>query len=172
MYFFQFQMNWLIFFVLIDGFTHFCRSSILNHRVFPGFWLELEAELAENNGLNQVKSVLTVLGYLTRSSMATIKTKKKIDSLEIEYMKLRSNVNKFESLCERFPDLKVIDSFTPGLVAILTNIVHHINRNGKSMVDENEELIILKLVELGKEVFLLFLFLISRFIRFNIYLSL
>lgn len=114
----------------------------------------MEQELGERNGFCQIKAVLSVLGFLTKSSIATIKTKKNISNLECEYMKLHSNITKFEKLCEKFPELKSIDFFTPGLIAVLTELVGHINCKAKSVENdaETEEAILDKLVEQCKKV--------------------
>lgn len=136
--------------LILNDSTHFNRLLILNLRPFPQFWLDLETDLGDCNDFSQVKSVLSVLGYLTKSSISTIKNKKVISSLESEYMKLRSNENKFKSSCERFPDLKEIDHFTPGLIAVITELVSHINRKSKAAEYEPEDLMLKKLVAKGK----------------------
>lgn len=114
----------------------------------------MEQELGERNGFCQIKAVLSVIGFLTKSSIATIKTKKNISNLECEYMKLRSNVTKFEKSCEKFPELKSIDFFTSGLIAVLTELVGHINCKAKPVENdaETDEAIVDKLVEQCKKV--------------------
>lgn len=107
----------------------------------------------------EVKSMVTALGYRTKSSVATIKTNKKISALENEYMKMRSNVSKFESVCATFPHLATIDSFSTGLVTILNSIVAHLNRNMSEF--EDEENLIQKIIEQGEKVCNLFVHLVN-----------
>lgn len=103
----------------------------------------------------EVKSIVTALGYRAKSSVATIKTNKKISALENEYMKMRSNKSKFESVCVTFPNLAAIDSFSTGLLTILNSIVAHLNRNIHEF--EDEETLIRKIVEQGEKVNNLFI---------------
>lgn len=84
----------------------------------------------------EVKSVLSILGYLTQSSIASIMVRKEASALENEYMKLRSNTKKFESSCARFPCLEKIDCFSTGFVTILTQIVNHLAPKNKIYDDE------------------------------------
>lgn len=95
---------------------------------FPKFWATLQEEFDANEGdLVQIKSVFTVLGFMTQSSLASIKTRKNLIGLESEYLKLRSNTNNFEELCGKFPAIKGIDSFTTGLTATMMDVITHLN---------------------------------------------
>lgn len=116
--------------------------------------------------LIEVKSIVTALGYLTRSSVATIKTNKKISALENEYLKMRSNVMKFESVCIRFPHLEVIDSFPTGLITVFNGIVAHLNGNPNEF--EDEEILIQKVLEQGKKVNKFFIPLVNRSLLISI----
>lgn len=105
--------------------------------MFPIFWDTVEVELnTDSEGLRQAKSVFSCLGYLTKSSIVSIKTKKKIDALEIEYNRLRSSEKKFGKILKRYPALEEIDDFTPGLKAVMFQIVGHLIRP-KNPIDEN-----------------------------------
>lgn len=95
---------------------------------FPKFWSVLEEELdVYDNDLNQIKSIFTALGFMTSTSIASIKTPKKLSGLESEYMKLRSNTKTFEELCSKLPALKGIDSFTSGIIATMMDVIIHLN---------------------------------------------
>lgn len=84
---------------------------------FPKFWSVLEEELdIYDKDLNQIKLIFTALRFMTSTSIASIKTPKKLSGLESEYMKLRSNTKTFEELCSKLPALKGIDSFTSGIM--------------------------------------------------------
>lgn len=48
-------------------------------------------------------------------------------------MKIRQNTTRFDSECVKFPALKEIDSFTPGLEAIILNIANTINKTGRKI---------------------------------------
>lgn len=75
----------------------------------------------------QIKSILTALGFMTSSSIASIKTQRKLNNIESEYMKIRSNSTNFEPLCAKFPALKGIDSFTSGITATMMDVIAHLN---------------------------------------------
>lgn len=122
------------------------------NRKFPSFWKFIEDELnAETEELDQVKAVFTALGFTTKTSIASIKTKKKIQYLENDFVKTR--LTKLDSLCERFPVLKTVDSFSPGLQAVMFQIIQHLNRTSKSaLVTDDENSIRLSLLKQLNEV--------------------
>lgn len=100
--------------------------SILS--LFPKFWSDLETELDEHTeDLKQVKSVYTVLGYSTRTSIASIKTNRKITGLEADYLKIISSNP--EEVFSRYPDLKLVNSFTPGMKTMMINIATHLSES-------------------------------------------
>lgn len=106
-------------------------------RKFPIFWDTVQLELnTDSEDLCEAKSVFSCLGYLTKSSIASIKSKKKIDALEIEYGRLRGSEKKFIVILKRYPALEGIDEFTPGLKAVMFQIICHLNRS-KNSIDEN-----------------------------------
>lgn len=125
---------------------------MFNFSVFPQFWATLQTELDEHaDDLNQVKSVLTILGYKTKKSIATLKTAKKIDDLELAYTKMKSNSS--QSITASFPDLGSIDSFTPGMKSIIMDIGIHLNRRLKnSLAVDSKEVTISKILSKGKQV--------------------
>lgn len=97
---------------------------------FPQFWETLEQGLeVDADDIAQAKSVLTALGFLTKSSIASIRTPKRVRSLERDFTKIRLSPAKFDLLCSRYPLLSEIDLFTPGLGAVLLGIVNHLNWN-------------------------------------------
>lgn len=102
------------------------------------------------NDFIEVKSVVSVLGYLTKSSVASLNGKKKLAGLENEYMKLRSNIKKFELSCIRFPCLADIDSFSTGLLTVLMHIVSHLNLHKKKF--EDDKVIMQKILMHGQKV--------------------
>lgn len=67
---------------------------------------------------------------MTKASIASLKTPKKVNCLESEYTKMRSNGS--QSMSERFPDLASIDAFTPGMKSIIIEIATHLSRSSKS----------------------------------------
>lgn len=103
--------------------------------------------------LYQVKSVLTFLGYMTKTSIASIKTTKGIEKLESEYTKLRSNKSK--EIFERFPGLESVDAFTPGIKSIILDITNYVNRKliKKDFGDEIKSIKIKVLHQLKKVFF-------------------
>lgn len=107
-------------------------------RKFPSFWKVIEDELsAEPDELDQVKAVFTALGYTTKTSIASIKTKKKIQCLESDFVKIR--LMKLDSLCERFPVLKDVHFFGPGLQAVMLQIIKHLNGASKGSLTTDDE---------------------------------
>lgn len=81
---------------------------------FPKFWTELDED---PNDLVDVMSVLTVLGFKTKSSLSSIKSTRIIDRLEADYAKMRSN--KPHEMFTRYPALEKIDFFSPGMKKII-----------------------------------------------------
>lgn len=117
-----------------------CSKQIILHyfRKFPSFWKFIEDELnAEKEELDEVKAVFTALGFTTKKSIASIKTKKKIQCLENDFVKIR--LMKLDSLCERFPALKQIDCFGPGLQAVMFQIIQHLNKPSKCTLATDDE---------------------------------
>lgn len=111
----------------------------------------MPTELDEHaEDLNHVKSVLTELGYRTKNSIATLKTVKKIDCLELAYTKMKSINSK--SMAERFPDLGSIDTFTPGMKSTIMAIATHLSRSSTNSLDLKEKTKS-KILLQGKEVF-------------------
>ncbi|XP_031639982.1 kinesin-like protein KIN-14H [Contarinia nasturtii] len=105
--------------------------------MFPKFWNNVAEEMGEcDEDLHQVKSVLTVLGYMTKMSVASIKTAKRIEKLEGEYTKMRTN--KPNEIFDRFPELKQIDAFTPGIKSIIMDVTTHMNRIQNPKCSEKE----------------------------------
>lgn len=132
---------------------HFCGIR------FPKFWISLQEELdVGDEDLTQVKSVFTFLGFMTQSSISSIKTSKKLSDLETEYIKQRSNANNLEELCRRFPSLKTIDSFTSGMMATMMGIIAHLNPKKNQLIeemdDETQKTLHKTIFEQSKKVFL------------------
>lgn len=97
---------------------------------FPSFWGDLTDD---QNDLLQAKSVLTVLGFTTKSSISTIKSKKLIQ-LESEYAKMRSN--KPAEMFTRFPALRELDFFSPGLKEIILDLADKFNSKPKDDLEK------------------------------------
>lgn len=88
----------------------------------------LEEEMDVNAAdLIETKSIFSALGFMTQTSVASIKTQKKLTSLEAEYIKMRSNENAYQAVCNKFPALKSIESFSSGTIATMTDIIAHLN---------------------------------------------
>lgn len=102
---------------------------------------------------------------MTRKSIESIRTKKKIAALEIDYIKMRSSAEKIERLCLRYPALKEIDDFSPGFVAVFFDVINYLNQNGNQTEFESVELIQEKVLKLAKKVR------ISKTITLTIYMS-
>lgn len=95
---------------------------------FPKFWDILEEEMDVNAvDLVEIKSIFCALGFMTKTSVASIKTLKKLISLEAEYIKMRSNVNAFQAVCNKFPALESIESFSSGIIATMNDVIAHLN---------------------------------------------
>lgn len=102
--------------------------------------------------IRQVKAVLTVLGFMTKSSLATLTTEAKILKLEKVYIKLRQNLTKFEATCVKYPELVELDSFTPGLVTIVQNVACQIKKINNKPEMEDELSARAKVLMLGQNV--------------------
>lgn len=87
---------------------------------FPQFW---ETFSDDSDDLIPVKSLLTVLGYTTKSSISSINKMSKINRLEGDYARMRSI--KPDEMFTRFPVLAHVDFFTPGMKSIILQIAAH-----------------------------------------------
>lgn len=115
--------------------------------------MQLERQMGETDeDIRQVKAVLTVLGFMTKSSLATLTTEAKILKLEKDYIKLRQNPTKFETTCVKYPELGELDSFTPGLVTIVQNIACEIKKANNKPEMEDELSAKAKILMLGQNV--------------------
>lgn len=95
---------------------------------FGNFWNDIENEMKIKNGdIDLAKSIFTALGYMTRETVADIKSKKKIYELEKDFLLIRSNYNKFQEICKAYPLLKFVDHFSMGIEAGLLQIVNFLN---------------------------------------------
>lgn len=112
---------------------------------FPKFWSEVEDDQRD---LIEVMSVMTILGFTTKSSLAQIKTMKAINQLECDYAKIRSN--KPTEMFRRFPVLEKIDFFSPGLKRIMLNIAERFSP--KVNPEDLEKIIKNKIMRLAKKV--------------------
>lgn len=110
----------------------------------------MESEVGEHpDDLLDVKSVLTALGFKTKAAVASIKTAKQISNLESDYMKMIRN-NDAAEMHSRFPSLKFISCFSPGLKSMLFQIVSHLNRVSKCKSFEDD--LKKNIVAMGKKV--------------------
>lgn len=109
---------------------------------FPQFWAELDDD---QNDLVEVKSVLTILGYVSKISVSSIKTQKAIDRLESDYAKMRSN--KPTEMFTRFPALQHVDFFAPGLRTIILELATRF-----SPKSDSEKIIKTSVLRQGKKV--------------------
>lgn len=107
----------------------------------------------KNGDTDLATSIFTILEYMTRGRVAEIKSKKKVNDLEKDYLKIRSNFNRFEELCKAFPLLKNVDHFTPGVEACLLQIVNFLNMPGTW-----DETVVKKIVDDAKKASLISIF--------------
>lgn len=107
----------------------------------------------KDDDIDLAKSVFTILGYMTRGTVAEIKSKNRVNDLEKDYLKIRSNFNLFEQTCEAFPLLKNVDHFTPGVEACLLQIIHFLN-----MPRTWDETVVKKIVSDAKQASLMHIF--------------
>lgn len=97
--------------------------------------------------IDLVKSIFSALGYMTRETVTEIKSRKKINELEKDFLFIRSNYERFQELTKIFPLLKYVDHFSPGIEACLFQIIHFLNSDEK-----RDEYILKKLVDDAKVV--------------------
>lgn len=83
-----------------------------------------------NGDIDLAKSIFTALGYMTRATVADIKSKKRVNELEKDYLKIRSNFQLFEEICKEYSLLKTVDNFSPGIEACLLQIINFLNTSG------------------------------------------
>lgn len=83
-------------------------------------------------------SIFSALGFSTKMSLSTIKTMKNIKKLEDDYMRLRLMESKFIKMCEKYPSLTEIDSFSPGLIAVMFEIVTFLRKLNDSSGSSHE----------------------------------
>lgn len=72
-------------------------------------------------------------------------------NLEAEFMKMRSNANTLTELCEKYPALKNIDSFTTGMIATMMDVINRFNAKVEKQsiaVDEESQV---KLIESSRK---------------------
>lgn len=125
----------------------FCYFSS-NSGNFPHFWTNIESEMKIKNGdIDLVKSIFTSLGYMTRETLTEIKSRKRINELEKDFLFIRSNYERFEELIKVFPSLKYVDHFSPGIEACLFQIIQFLNSDEK-----RDEIILKKLFDDAKVV--------------------
>lgn len=83
-----------------------------------------------SSDIDLAKSIFTALGYMTRATVADIKSKKRVQELEKDFLKIRSNFQRFEEICKEYSLLKSVDSFSPGIEACLMQIINFLNTSG------------------------------------------
>lgn len=119
-----------------------------NSANFPHFWTDIEKEMNIKEGdIDLVKSIFSSLGYITRETVTEIKTRKRINELEKDFLFIRSNYEKFQELIKVFPLLKYVDHFSPGIQACLFQIIQFLNSD-----DKRDECILKKLYDDSKVV--------------------
>lgn len=119
-------------------------------RHFQEFWSEVESDLKlQSDEILDIKVILTILGYTTKDSIRSIKTKKGISMLEDEYVKRKNTTNLFEKFYGQYPSIQAIDCFPSGTVTILLHIITHLNRK---VAQEDAETNKNKILTLGQKV--------------------
>lgn len=109
------------------------------------------------NDIQDAVSVFSALGFSTRMSITTIKTMKDIKRLQDDYVRMRLMESKFTKICEKFPSLAEIDSFSPGLIAVMLQIATYLRKPKDSSPDfSNEKKHYVKLLKKAKQVNIFF----------------
>lgn len=123
-------------------------------RKLPSFWDDVVEQMnVDPDDVQDAVSVFSALGFSTRMSIATIKTIKNIKKLEDDYVRLRLMESKFSKICEKFPSLSEIESFSPGLIAVMSQITTFLRKPKVSSVgSSHEEKQYEKLLKKAKEV--------------------
>lgn len=101
----------------------------------------------KNGDIDLAKSIFTALGYMTRETVADIKSKEKIAELKKDFLLIRSNYAEFDEFCKSYPLLKFVDNFAKGIEAGLLQIISFLNSDAS-----RDESIIKKLVDDAKRV--------------------
>lgn len=90
---------------------------------------------------------------MTRTSLTAIKTTKYLEKLENDYTKMRSI--KQNEMNIRFPALKYVEYFTPGLKTMMLKISSIVIKSLKSKsYTDSLQVVKSKILRLGKRVFL------------------
>lgn len=115
---------------------------------YPHFWEDIEQEMNIKTGdIDLAKSIFTALGFMTRETVAELKTKKRVTDLEKDFLKIRGNFDRYKELCDNNPLLKHVDNFAAGIEACLVQIVHFLNstsdnceNTAKKILDDAKEI--------------------------------
>lgn len=93
---------------------------------YPEFWKTIEINLAiDPTAIENIKAVLTLLGYTTMQSVVKLVDKKQIRLLELELI----NLKKMDpTLLQKYPLLENIN-FGSGLLSTLTNIASNVKKS-------------------------------------------
>lgn len=111
-----------------------------------------------------MKIILTVLGYTTRHSISTIRSKKKIEQFEHEILQMQNNELAFQNIQRRFPQIVNLLPFASGIKVVLWQIIQSINKSEHHIIQEYDTAHILRsakdvnmirLFELRKKIFIL-----------------
>lgn len=94
-----------------------------------------------------------MLGYVTKDSIAAIKSKKCVERLEQEFLYRKNATNLYEFDVEKYPILKEIGYFPSGLRTVVLQIAGHLNHKIKGVQSEAD--VIEKVFKLGHQVILL-----------------
>lgn len=109
-------------------------------RKHPTFWDSIVEEMkVDPDDVLDAVSVFSALGFSTKMSISTIKTMKNIKALEDDYVRLRLIEPKFNKMCEKFPSLAEIDSFSPGLIAVMLQIASFLRKPKDLSPDSSHE---------------------------------
>lgn len=92
----------------------------MNFSQFPTFWSPIEDELGD---VLVPKVILTILGYSTKNSVASIRSKREIVKLEDEFTRRKGSSTIFVKYYEAYPFLQEMVSFPSGLQTVFMQIV-------------------------------------------------
>lgn len=95
----------------------------------------------KSGDIDLAKSIFTALGFMTRETVAELKTKKRVTDLEKDFLKIRGNFDRYKELCDNYPLLRHVDNFAAGMEACLVQIVHFLNSTSDSSENTAEKIL-------------------------------
>lgn len=139
-------------------FSSICKLTVFLRVSFPKFWDDLEGELDEHKeDLLTVKSVLTVMGFTTKSSIVALKSMKSIVDMGLSFTEMTASKDGSDIL-KQYAALNDVKSFSVGMKTMILQIVNHLKgkakpkKQTKATVDGDLESIQRKMFEHAQKV--------------------